>query len=102
MQGLIEAYYSPKCPFSQFCWELESEKVQGDELMLVLLAKFLCQNITVISPFNTWTMFPTMDKDIILTYDGRFGATQDLAGSLENQSKKDFLLDLFLNKHPLI
>ena len=63
--------------------------------MLVLLAKFLHQNITVISPFNTWTMYP------ILTYDGRFGATQDLAATLETQSKRDFLLDLFLNKHPL-
>lgn len=47
-------------------------------------------------------MFPTMDRDIILTYDGRFGATQDLAAALENQSKREFLLDLFLNKHPLI
>ena len=70
--------------------------------MLVLPAKFLRRNITVISPFNTWTMFPTMDRDIILTYDGRFGATQDLATALENQSKREFLLDLFLNKHPLI
>lgn len=99
---MIETYYSPKCPFSQYCRELESEKLQGDELMLVLLAKFLRRNITVISPFNTWTMFPTMDRDIILTYDGRFGATQDLAAALENQSKREFLLDLFLNKHPLI
>ena len=69
--------------------------------MLVLLAKFLHQNITVILPFHTWTMYPTMDKDIILMYDGHFGATQDLGAALENQSKRDFLLDLFLNKHPL-
>ena len=99
---MVESYYSPKYPFSEFCRDLESEKVQGDELILVLLAKFLWRNITVISPFNTWTMYPSLPQDIILTYDGRFAATQDLASALENQSKRNFLLDLFLNKHPMI
>ena len=56
----------------------------------------------MISAFNTWTMFPSLPQDIILTYDGRFAATQDLASALENQSKREFLLDLFLNKHPMI
>ena len=99
---MVESYYSPKYPFLEFCRDLESEKVQGDELILVLLAKFLWRNITVISPFNTWTMYPSLPQDIILTYNGRFAATQDLASALKNQSKRNFLLDLFLNKHPMI
>ena len=56
----------------------------------------------MISAFNTWTIFPSLPQDIILTYDGRFTATQDLVSALENQSKQEFLLDLFLNKHPMI
>ena len=99
---MVESCYSPKYPFSEFCHDLETEKVQGDELMLVLLAKFLRRNITVISPSNTWTMYPSLPQDIILTYDGHFAATQDLASALENQSKREFFLDLFLNKHPMI
>ena len=101
-QELIESYYSPKYPFSEFCHDLDCEKVHGDELMLVLLAKFLRRKITVISPFNTWTMYPSLPQDIILTYDGHFAATQDLASALKNQSKREFFLDLFLNKHPKI
>ena len=101
-QHIVESYDSPKYPFLEFYGDLESEKVHGDELMLVLLAKFLRRNITMISAFNTWTMFPSLPQDIILTYDGHFAATQDLASALENQSKREFLLDLFLNKHPMI
>ena len=70
--------------------------------MLVLLAKFLQRNITVISPFNTWTMYLSLPQDIILAYDGHFAVTQDLVSALENQSKRNFFLDLFLNKHPMI
>ena len=49
------------------------------------------------SPFNTWCMYPTYQPDIVLTFDGRFGATQDLSTSIEAKSKSEMLLKLFLN-----
>ena len=70
----------------------------GDELTLVLLVKYLKCNISVISPFNTWIMYPTLAKDIILMYDGRFGAMQDLSSVVVAQSKcDDTLMKMFLN-----
>ena len=56
----------------------------------------------VMSPFTMWVMYPMLQKDIILTYDGRYGATQNLAAAMSNQSKDTFLLDIFLNKFPII
>ena len=54
------------------------------------------------SPFTMWAMYPMLQKDIILMYDGRYGATQNLAAAMSNQSKDTFLLDMFLNKFPII
>ena len=99
---MVEQYYSPKYSFSSYCHDLQAEKIAGDELHVVLMAKYLRRNITVFTPFNTWTMYPSLKEDIILTYDGKYGATQDLETATGNQSKNEFLLDLFLNKHPLI
>ena len=93
----MESYYDPIYCYDEFVKDLEWEKIVSDKLSLVLLAKFLKHNIMVISPFNTWTMYPTYKTDIILTYDGRFGATQDLSTSVATQSKSDMLLKLFLN-----
>ena len=80
---------------------MEHEKVQGDELTVVL-ARYLRRNIMVIAPFTMWTMYPTLQQDIILMYDGRYGATHNLAAAMSNQSKDTFLLDMFLNKFPMI
>ena len=96
IQTLIESYYQPKYRFLEFCKDLE----QGDELTVMLLARYLRQNI--MSPFATWTIYPMLQKDIILMYDGRYGATQNLAAAMSNQSKDTCLLDMFLNKFPMI
>ena len=96
-QDLIEGFYDPVYRFHDFVKDLAEEKIVGDELTLVLLSRYLKRNITVISPFNTWTMFPTMTTDIVLTYDGRFWPTQDLSTSAVAQSKSEELLKLFLN-----
>ena len=78
--------------------ELEQEKIVGDELTLVLLVCFLKRNVTIMAPYNTWTLYPTLKPDIILSYDGRFAPTQDLSASAASQSKFDeSLMKLFLN-----
>ena len=78
--------------------ELEQEKIVGDELTLVLLACFLKTNVTVMAPYNTWTLYPTLKLDIILSYDGRLAPTQDLSALAASQSKFDeSLMKLFLN-----
>ena len=96
-QHIIENYYKPKYRFSDCVKDLECEKVAGDELSVVLLSKYLRRNITVVGPFQTWSMFPTMKQDIILTFDGRFGSTQDLTQSAAAQSESEELFYLFLN-----
>ena len=93
----MESYYDPVYCYDDFIKDLEWERIVGDEISLVLLAKFLKRNIMVISPFNTWTMYPMYKTNIVLTYAGKFGATQDLSTSVAAQSKCDMLLKLFLN-----
>ena len=93
----MESYYDPVYHYDDFIKDLEWERIVGDELLLVLLANFLKRNITVISPFNTLTIYPMYKTDIILTYARKFGATQDLSTSVATQSKCDMLLKLFLN-----
>ena len=97
LQTLIEGYYDPVYKYHDFITDLEMQKIVGDEMTLVLLAKYLKQNITVLSPFNTWTMYPTYKTDIVLTFDGRFAPTQDLSTSVAAQSESKTLLHLFLN-----
>ena len=97
LQRIIEDYYDPVYHYSEYVADLEKEKIAGDDLTLVLLAKYLKHNVTVVSPFNTWTIFPSMKTDIILTYDGHFGATQDLSTSAAAQSESNMLFELFLN-----
>ena len=88
--------------FSSYCKDLESEKVEGDELTVVLLARYLRCNISILSPFNKWKMYPSLPDDIILMYDARYNPTQDLGKATQNQSKTQVLLDLFLNKYPTV
>ena len=49
-----------------------------------------------------WTMYPSLQNYIIFTYDGSYGTIQNLATAISNQSKDTFLLDIFLNKFPMI
>ena len=97
LQRIIEDYYDPLYHYSEYVTDLEKEKIAGDELILILLAKYVKRNVTVVSPFNTWTIFPSMKTDIVLTYDGRFGTTQDLSTSAAAQSESNMLFELFLN-----
>ena len=54
--------------------------------------------MSVMTPYNTWTLYPSLKQDIILVYDGRFSPTQDLSNSTAAQSKSDALLmRMFLN-----
>ena len=76
--------------------------MEGDELIVVLLARFLRRNISILSPFNKWKMYPTLPDDIILMFDTRYNSTQDLATATQNQSKAQVMLDLFLNKYPTV
>ena len=94
---MIEEYYDPKYHFNDFVKDLKEEKVTGDELTLILIARYLKRNITVLSPFNTWTLYPTLSTDIVLMYDGHYSPMQDLSSSAAAQSKSNFLMDLFLN-----
>ena len=78
--------------------ELEQEKIVGNELTLILLAHFLKRNVTIMAPYNMWTLYPTLKPDIILSYDGRFAPTQDLSALVASQSKFDkSSMKLFLN-----
>ena len=86
LQRIIKDYYDPVYHYSKYIADLEKEKIAGDELILVLLAKYLKRNITVVSPFNTWTIFLFLKTDIVLMFDGCFGATQHLSTSAAAQS----------------
>ena len=95
---MIEEYYNLKYRFNDFVRDLKEEKVAGNELTLILIARYLKRNITVLSPFNMWTLYPTLSRDIVIMYDWRFAPTQDLSTSATAQSKStDFLMNLFLN-----
>ena len=97
-QKLIEDYYDPKYHFNAYVKDLESERIIGDELTLVLLARYMKRNVSVMTPYNTWTLYPSLKQDIILVYDGRFSPIQDLSNSAAAQSKPDALLmRMFLN-----
>ena len=100
LQAMIENYYEPMYKFKDFCKDLKNDKVHGDELYIVLLSRYLRRNITVLSPFDKWKMYPTLQDDIILMFDGRYWPTQNLSQVQSEQSKENYLLDLFLNKYP--
>ena len=68
------------------------EKIAGDEMMVLLLCKYLRHNITIMFPFYTWSMCLSLPKDIILSFDGQFSPTQDLSQSVGVLSKSDDLL----------
>ena len=97
-QKLIQDYYDPKYHFNAYVKDLESERIVGDKLTLMLLACYMKRNVSVMTPYNTWTLYPSLKQDIILVYDGRFSPTQDLSNSAAAQSKSDSLLmKMFLN-----
>ena len=72
--------------------DLEVEKIAGDEMTVLLLCKYLQHNISIMFPFYTWSMCPSLPKDIILSFDEWFSPTQDLSQSAGAQSKSDDLL----------
>ena len=97
-QKLIEDYYDLKYLFNAYVKDLEKERIVGDELTLVLLACYMKRNVSVMTLYNTWTLYPSLKQDIILVYDGRFAPTQDLSTSAAVQSKSDeLLMRMFLN-----
>ena len=97
LQQLINDYYGDQNSLKDFIQDHKTEKIAGDEMSIILLSKYLQRNITVIAPFATWTMYPSLEQDIILIYDGKFSPTQDLTNPAAVESKSNYFLRLFLN-----
>ena len=87
----MESFYEPRKSFDEYVNHLEKDKVAGDELSVVLLSKYLKRNITVLGPSRTWKMYPVMKDDIVISFDGRYYATQDTKSSIATSRELDYI-----------
>ena len=70
LQKLVSAYYS-EYGFDDLVNDLMSAKEVGDEFTLMLAAKWLRRNITVITSKKDWSVYTNCPHDIVVTYKGK-------------------------------
>lgn len=94
LQTLIEDHLaSKKITFEAYQSEIATVKSGGDELSLLLMAKMLRRNITVITAYSTWHFFNSAAMDIVLGYNGKKAW---LATCRTDNESKILLINLYL------